>query len=187
MARRPHQGPSQEDKLEALHAQLVEAVAELATSEGWARMLAAAARFNDYSGGGVGVFELRECRVPPCAVSSRVNLSTADRLPTPSGWPCDSQCVNRSRGRPMVRPPWVRPTITVSVAWVEVPTGTAPTDVTRRVADGLRELLTDRCRASRHTAAIPSVRGRARLGVLADVLGLRTAPAGRSGTAAGWS
>jgi antirestriction protein ArdC len=49
MARRPHQGPSQEDKLEALHAQLVEAVAELATSEGWARMLAAAARFNDYS------------------------------------------------------------------------------------------------------------------------------------------
>lgn len=49
MARRPPPGPSQEDKLEALHAHLVQAVADLATSEGWARMLAAAARFHDYS------------------------------------------------------------------------------------------------------------------------------------------
>jgi antirestriction protein ArdC len=49
MVRRPRPGPSQEDKLEALHTQLVEAVAYLATSEGWARMLAAAARFHDYS------------------------------------------------------------------------------------------------------------------------------------------
>lgn len=44
---------------------------------------------------------------------------------------------------PVVRPPWARPTISVSVAWLEVPTGTAPVNVTRRVADGLRELLTD--------------------------------------------
>ena len=49
MARRPPPGASQEDRLEALHTQLVEAVADLATSEGWARMLAAAARFHDYS------------------------------------------------------------------------------------------------------------------------------------------
>ena len=49
MARRPPTGPSQEDRLEALHARLVDAVAELATSEGWARMLAAAAKFHDYS------------------------------------------------------------------------------------------------------------------------------------------
>ena len=49
MARRPLPRASQEDKLEALHAKLVEAVADLATSEGWARMLAAAARFHDYS------------------------------------------------------------------------------------------------------------------------------------------
>jgi len=62
MVRRPRPGPSQEDKLEALHYQLIEAVADLATSDGWARMLAAAARFHDYSGGGVGVFEVHECR-----------------------------------------------------------------------------------------------------------------------------
>ena len=49
MVRRPPPGPSQDDKLKALHRQLVEAVADLATSEGWARMLAAAARFHDYS------------------------------------------------------------------------------------------------------------------------------------------
>lgn len=49
MAHRPPPGPSREDKLEALHAHLVEAVADLATSEGWARMLTAAARFHDYS------------------------------------------------------------------------------------------------------------------------------------------
>jgi len=49
MLRRPRPGPSQEDKLEALHYQLIEAVADLATSDGWARMLVAAARFHDYS------------------------------------------------------------------------------------------------------------------------------------------
>lgn len=38
-----------EDKLEVLHYQLIEAVADLATSEGWQRMLAVAARFHDYS------------------------------------------------------------------------------------------------------------------------------------------
>ena len=61
MVRRPRPGPSQEDKLEALHYQLIEAVADLATSDGWARMLAAAARFHDYSSGAACVFELREC------------------------------------------------------------------------------------------------------------------------------
>ena len=38
-----------EDKLEALHYQLIEAVADLASSEGWMRMLGAAARFYAYS------------------------------------------------------------------------------------------------------------------------------------------
>lgn len=46
---RARRGASPEDKLEALHRQLVEAVADLATSDGWARMLAAAAHFHDYS------------------------------------------------------------------------------------------------------------------------------------------
>lgn len=40
---------TQEDRLEALHRQLIDAVEELSTSEGWARMLQAAARFHDYS------------------------------------------------------------------------------------------------------------------------------------------
>ena len=56
VVRRPRPGPSQEDKLEALRYQLVEAVADLATSDGWAWMLAAAARFHAYTGGGVGMF-----------------------------------------------------------------------------------------------------------------------------------
>jgi antirestriction protein ArdC len=38
-----------EDKLEALHNQLAEAVVELASSDGWQRMLTIAARFHDYS------------------------------------------------------------------------------------------------------------------------------------------
>jgi hypothetical protein len=42
-------GPTPEDKLEALHYQLIEAVADLASSEGWMRMLGAAARFHAYS------------------------------------------------------------------------------------------------------------------------------------------
>lgn len=62
-----------EDKLEVLHYQLIEAVADLATSEGWQRLLAVAARFHDYSGGGGGIIELRECRRAP-AVSQRLKL-----------------------------------------------------------------------------------------------------------------
>ena len=41
--------PSTEEKLNALHAQLVDAVAELVHSEKWARMLAVAAKFTTYS------------------------------------------------------------------------------------------------------------------------------------------
>lgn len=42
-------GPSVQDKLEVLHQQLVDAVADLASSDAWMRMLEAAARFYDYS------------------------------------------------------------------------------------------------------------------------------------------
>lgn len=42
-------GPSPQDKLEALHEQLISAVAELANSDAWMRMLQMAARFHDYS------------------------------------------------------------------------------------------------------------------------------------------
>ena len=52
--------PATEDKLETLHYQLIKAVADLATSEGWQHMIAVAARFHAYSSGGVGVFELHE-------------------------------------------------------------------------------------------------------------------------------
>lgn len=48
VSRQPDVG-RREDRLEALHRQLVDAVEELSTSEGWARMLQAAARFHDYS------------------------------------------------------------------------------------------------------------------------------------------
>jgi hypothetical protein len=41
--------PSTEEKLAALHTQLVDAVAELRSSEKWAQMLAVAARFTTYS------------------------------------------------------------------------------------------------------------------------------------------
>ncbi|HEX2896328.1 hypothetical protein [Cellulomonas sp. SG140] len=63
---RPTGGPSTEEKLTALHAQLVDAVAELVHSDKWAQMLTVAARFTTYSGGGVGVFERREFS-PSCA------------------------------------------------------------------------------------------------------------------------
>jgi antirestriction protein ArdC len=43
------EGPSAQDKLEDLHYRLIEAVADLASSEAWMRMLQAAARFYDYS------------------------------------------------------------------------------------------------------------------------------------------
>jgi hypothetical protein len=46
--RQPDVG-TREDRLETLHRRLVDAVEELSTSEGWARMLQAAARFHDYS------------------------------------------------------------------------------------------------------------------------------------------
>jgi antirestriction protein ArdC len=46
---RTRRSASPESKLEVLHRQLVEAVADLATSDGWTRMLAAAARFHEYS------------------------------------------------------------------------------------------------------------------------------------------
>ena len=49
MAGSRRDGPTPEDKLEALHYQLIEAVADLASSEGWMRMLGAAARFYAYS------------------------------------------------------------------------------------------------------------------------------------------
>ncbi|WP_426592630.1 ArdC-like ssDNA-binding domain-containing protein [Cellulomonas sp. McL0617] len=41
--------PSSDDRLAAIHAQLVDAVNDLTTSEAWARMLTIAARFTDYS------------------------------------------------------------------------------------------------------------------------------------------
>lgn len=43
------QAPSTDDKLNALHARLVDAVADLVHSENWARMLTVAARFPTYS------------------------------------------------------------------------------------------------------------------------------------------
>jgi len=45
------------------------------------------------------------------------------------------------RRAPRLHLPWNRPTITVSVTWLEVQPGTPPAAVTARVADGLRELL----------------------------------------------
>lgn len=48
MTMRPD-GPSTEERLNALHARLVDAVADLVHSENWARMLAVAARFPTYS------------------------------------------------------------------------------------------------------------------------------------------
>jgi hypothetical protein len=59
-------GRSTEEKLTALHVQLVDAVAELMHSEKWAQMLTVAARFTTYSGGGEGIFERRELS-PTCA------------------------------------------------------------------------------------------------------------------------
>jgi len=49
MTARREDWPSTDDRLEALHYQLIEAVADLATSEAWMRMLRVAARFRDYS------------------------------------------------------------------------------------------------------------------------------------------
>lgn len=63
---RSNLSPSTEEKLTALHAQLVDAVAGLRQSDKWAQMLAVAARFTTYSGGGEGIFERRELS-PTCA------------------------------------------------------------------------------------------------------------------------
>ena len=49
MTARRNDWPSTDDRLEALHYQLIEAVADLATSEAWMTMLRVAARFRDYS------------------------------------------------------------------------------------------------------------------------------------------
>jgi antirestriction protein ArdC len=43
--------PSREDRLEAAHGVLLEGIAQLTTSEAWARMLSVAARFHSYSAG----------------------------------------------------------------------------------------------------------------------------------------
>ena len=57
---------SVDDRLAAVHEQLIAAVEALTSSEAWASMLQVASRFPDYSGGGVGVFERREFS-PTCA------------------------------------------------------------------------------------------------------------------------
>jgi len=77
--------PVTEDKLEALHYQLIEAVADLATSEGWQHMLAVAARFHAYSSGGPAVFELRECGWTSVSVTAgpTATRSPLDRHTTP--------------------------------------------------------------------------------------------------------
>src|SRR5665811_2050598 len=49
MTARRNDWPSTEDKLETLHYQLIEAVADLASSQAWMTMLRVAARFRDYS------------------------------------------------------------------------------------------------------------------------------------------
>jgi hypothetical protein len=52
--------PSVDDRLATVHEQLIAAVEALTSSEAWASMLQVAARFPDYSGGGVAMFEHRE-------------------------------------------------------------------------------------------------------------------------------
>jgi len=54
--------PTPEEKLAALHHKLIAAVEELTTSSAWLRMLQVAARFPDYSSGGVGIFQAQEYR-----------------------------------------------------------------------------------------------------------------------------
>jgi glutamine synthetase type III len=48
-------------EVEALAAQLNDAVAELTTSEAWLSMLRVAAKFTRYRSGRSGLFEVREC------------------------------------------------------------------------------------------------------------------------------
>lgn len=64
-----------EERLTALHDKLVSAVEDLASSEAWGRMLQVAARFLEYSGGGAGVFELRECGPTACDLHVVITIS----------------------------------------------------------------------------------------------------------------
>ena len=58
------EGPSAEDKLTALHAQLMSAVEALASSDEWMQMLRAAARFPTYSPSNVLLINLTVQRPP---------------------------------------------------------------------------------------------------------------------------
>jgi 1-acyl-sn-glycerol-3-phosphate acyltransferase len=74
--------------------------------------------------GGVGVMSSR--RGTPILLAAIQNTDVA--------WPL-------GRRAPRVHLPWNRPTITVSVARLEVQPGTPPAVVTEHVAEGLRDLL----------------------------------------------
>lgn len=74
--------------------------------------------------GGIGVMSSRHGT--PILLAAIENTDLA--------WPLD-------RRTPRLHLPWNRPTITVSVTWLEVQAGTPPSDVTESVAQGLRELL----------------------------------------------
>ena len=54
-------GAGQGDRLVELHEQIVAGTAALVSSQGWEEMLQIVARMPQYSGGGVGIFESREC------------------------------------------------------------------------------------------------------------------------------
>jgi len=53
---------------------------------------------------------------------------------TDRAWPLE-------RPTPVLHLPWNRPTITITVTWMQVTPGTTPSDVTNRVGHGLRTLL----------------------------------------------
>ena len=73
---------------------------------------------------GVGILGSR-CGTP-ILVAALVNTDVA--------WPLD-------RRTPVLHLPWNRPTVTVSVRWLEVPVGAPPSEVTSQVAHALRELV----------------------------------------------
>ena len=74
--------------------------------------------------GGLGVMSSRHGT--PVLLAA---IANADKV-----WPV-------GRRTPRLCLPWNRPAITVSATWLEVQTGTPPSDVTGQVAAGLRELL----------------------------------------------
>ena len=74
--------------------------------------------------GGIGVMGSRHGT--PILLAAIRNTDTA--------WP-------PGRRIPPLHLPWNRPMITVSLTWLDVQAGTRPSEVTRRVAEGLRELL----------------------------------------------